>query len=518
MHFDDCLASRLEAVAALHGWPDRDRAERWAERLRLNRAEIERFVAASPAEDEPYLGPERLPLDAPLPSSFPSASPGPATGAAGIAQRTVSGELDPRTHLEDRLEGIRRGAALNAFITVDEAGARAQAAATGARTGRLAGVTVAVKDLMAVRGLPLTAGTRAFDPKVSTADAPVVARLRAEGAVIVGTTNLHELAYGITSANPHFGTVGNPRGAGRLPGGSSGGSAAAVAAGMADLALGTDTAGSIRIPAACCGIVGFKPGYDVVPRGGVLDLAPSLDHVGPMAASVGDAALLFEVMAGLEPGRVTGAVAGLSARRFQLVRPANFFMDIVTPEVARVFGAALARLETAGFAVEDRTIPGIDLAPSAQFFTIGSEASQVHQNLGLRRPEGLGEDVRVRLEIGRFLSAVDYLKAQRLRRHIAGQLRKALDGADALVMPTLLATAPPAGAATLDVGGTSLPVHTALTRCTAPFNLAGLPALTLPCGDDADGLPVGLQIVGRPGADIAVLGIGAAVEAALASG
>jgi aspartyl-tRNA(Asn)/glutamyl-tRNA(Gln) amidotransferase subunit A len=503
MNFDDSLASQLEAVAVFRGLPNRERAERWAERLRMNRAEVERFAEAPAVAEQPFLAPKRHPL------VFPDA-------AAETTRRAV----DPRAHLDEQLDRIRKGTALNAFITVDEAGARAQAdaVAAGTRGGRLAGMTVAVKDLVAVKGLPRTGGTRAFDPAVPADDAPVVARLRAEGAVIVGTTNLHELAYGITSANPHFGAVGNPRGAGRSPGGSSGGSAAAVAAGMADLAIGTDTAGSIRIPAACCGMVGFKPSYDAVSRDGVLDLAWSLDHVGPMAASVADAALMFEVMAGLEPGRVTGAVAALSAQRFRLVRPANFFTDIVTPEVARIFGAALERLGSAGFTIDERAVADIDLAPSAQFFTIASEATQGHENLGLRRPEGLGEDVRVRLEIGRFLTATDYVKAQRLRRHIANHLLKALNGADALVMPTLLATAPPADAATVDAGGVSLPVHTALTRCTAPFNLAGMPALTLPCGDDGDGLPVGLQIVGRPGEDVAVLGIAAAVEAVLAGG
>ncbi|HYG89369.1 MAG TPA: amidase [Azospirillum sp.] len=499
MQFDDSLATHLEAVAAFRGLPNRERAARWAERLRMNRAEIERFASTFPGRDEPLLGPERPSLAVPAPSPPPPARPA---------------VKDPRAHVDDQLERIRRGAALNAFITVDEAGARAQAARTPA--GRLAGMTVAVKDLAAVQGLPLTGGTRAFDAKASTADAPVVARLRADGAVIVGTSNLHELAYGITSANPHFGAVGNPRGAGRLPGGSSGGSAAAVAAGMVDLAIGTDTAGSIRIPAACCGVVGFKPSYDVVPRDGVLPLAWSLDHIGPMAATVAHTALMFEVMAGLEPGRVTGAVAALAGRRFRLVRPANFFTDILTPDVARLFGAALDRLGGAGFTLAERPIPGIDVAPSAQFFTIAVEAAQAHETLGLMRPEGLGEDVRVRLEIGRFLAGTDYVKAQRLRRHLANRMLAALDDADALVVPTLLATAPPADAATVDAGGTVLPVHTALTRCTAPFNLTGMPALTLPCGTDADGLPAGLQIVGRPGADITVLGIAAAVEAVLA--
>ncbi|WP_448191497.1 amidase [Azospirillum sp. sgz301742] len=513
MIFDDGLASRLEGAAALHGLPDRDRAELWAERLRMNRAEVERFAATPAGNDAPHLSPERHPL------AFPDAAAPPvAVGVADVARRVVAGELDPRARLDAQLDRIRRGAALNAFVTVDEAGARAQAdaVAAGARAGRLAGVTVAVKDLAAVRGLATTGGTRAVVPRVAAEDAPVVARLRAEGAVIVGTTNLHELAYGITSANPHFGAVGNPRGAGRLPGGSSGGSAAAVAADMADLAIGTDTAGSIRIPAACCGVVGFKPSYDALPRTGVLDLAPSLDHVGPLAASVADTALMFEVMAGLDAGQVTGPMAALAGRRFRLVRPATFFMDLVTPEVARLFGAALERLRAAGFTVQDRAIADIDLAPAVQFFTIAPEATQGHEALALRRTEGLGEDVRVRLEIGRFLRAADYVKAQRLRRHLTRQLLAALDGVDALVLPTLLSTAPPADAATVDVGGTSLPVHTALTRCTAPFNLAGMPALTLPCGEDADGLPAAVQIVGRPGADVTVLGIGAAVEAVLA--
>lgn len=514
MIFDDHLVSHLEAIAAFRGVPDGGRAERWAERLRMNRAEVERFAAAPAAAEASYLEPARHPLALPDAARPPSASP----GVADVARRVVAGDLDPRAHLDERLDRIRAGTALNAFITVDERGARAQAEAARARGGRLAGVTVAVKDLVAVRGLPRTAGTRAFSPQVATEDAPVVARLRAEGAVIVGTTNLHELAYGITSVNPHFGAVGNPRGGGRMPGGSSGGSAAAVAAGMAELAIGTDTAGSIRIPAACCGIVGFKPSYDALPRTGVLDLAPSLDHVGPMAAGVADAALLFEVMAGLGDSRVTGAVAALSGKRFRLARPANFFMDIVAPDVARVFDAALDRLGAAGFTVAKRAVADIDLAPSAQFFTICVEATQGHEAMALRRPEGLGEDVRVRLEIGRFLAGTDYVKAQRLRRRIADELLKTLDGADALVMPTLLVTAPPAGAATVDVEGTMLPVHTALTRCTAPFNLAGLPALTLPCGNGDDGLPVGLQIVGRPGADVSVLGIAAAVESVLAGG
>jgi Asp-tRNA(Asn)/Glu-tRNA(Gln) amidotransferase A subunit family amidase len=510
----------LSAAAAYQDVPDRERAAKWAARLRLNRPEIDRFTAEPSPLEPPYLSPADVKLDFPAVDGLQPEH----VGAALIADEVAAGAIDPCVRVAERIARIRAEAGLNAFITVDENGAMAQAVRirdrvrAGRPIGRLAGSILAVKDLMAVQGLPLTAGSKAIEARAQNQDATIVARLRAEDAIIIGTTNLHEFAYGITSENPHFGWVGNPRATGRIAGGSSGGSAAAVAAGLADLAIGTDTAGSIRIPAACCGVVGFKPTFDALPREGVLPLSWSLDHVGPMAASVADTILMFEVIAGLAPGAVTSPATAVARRRFRLVRPLNYFTEIVAPGVAAAFDAVLERLAMLGHDITERHVEGADLAPAVQFFTLCPEATQEHEALGLAEPAGLGEDVRVRLEIGRFLAATDYVKAQRLRRRLANAFMQALSGVDALLIPTLLTGAPPRGAQEVTVAGHSLFVHTAMTRCTAPFNLAGMPAITLPCGTDESGLPVGLQIVGRPGFDITVLGIALAAERTLAGG
>jgi aspartyl-tRNA(Asn)/glutamyl-tRNA(Gln) amidotransferase subunit A len=237
--------------------------------------------------------------------------------------------------------------------------------ATGA--GLLAGAPIVVKDLMAVKGLPLTGGTRALDAAPAREDAAVVARLRAAGAAIIGLTNLHELAAGITSDNVHFGRVVNPASPDRVPGGSSGGTAAAIAAGIVRMGVGTDTAGSIRIPAACCGIAGFKPSYDVVPRAGVLDLAPTLDHVGPLAASVDDCARLFAAMLGLtEMPRWTQA--SLGGRR--VARLGGYFAEPLDPEVRAALDAAFAALASDGASRVEHAIDGIERVPAIQFHTL----------------------------------------------------------------------------------------------------------------------------------------------------
>lgn len=520
MTWEDDLEGFLRAAAVHRNIPDRERVPQWAARLRLNRPEVDRFTSEPGPLELPYLSPTVAPVDLP---AAPELQP-PPVGAAAVARDVAAGSVDPRERVAEQIERIRAHADLNAFICVDERGAMAQAAEirdrarAGGPLGRLAGATLAVKDLMSVRGLPLTAGTQAIEARVQEEDATVVARLRAEDAIVIGTTNLHEFAYGITSDNPHFGRVGNPRAPGRIAGGSSGGSAAAVACGLADLAIGTDTAGSIRIPAACCGIVGFKPTYEALPRNGILPLSWSLDHVGPMTTSVADAALMFEVMAGLGPGTVVSPVQAIARAHFRLARPGNYFTEVVAPDVAATFNQAIDHLAALGHDIEECSVDGADLAPSVQFFTLCPEATQEHEALGLAQPASLGEDVRVRLEIGRFLPAADYVKAQRLRRRLADAFASAIAGADALLVPTLLVGPPPHGAHEVTVGGRSLFVHTAMTRCTAPFNLLGMPAITLPCGCDGSGLPVGLQIVGLPGSDVAILGIAMAVERALQGG
>jgi aspartyl-tRNA(Asn)/glutamyl-tRNA(Gln) amidotransferase subunit A len=373
----------------------------------------------------------------------------------------------------------------------------------GEDPGPLAGVPLGVKDLMPVRGLPLTAGTRAIDAVVQDHDAPVVARLRAAGALIVGTTNLHELAFGVNSANPHFGHVVNPRFPDRIPGGSSGGSAAAVAAGLAAIAVGSCTGGSIRQPAACCGIVGFKPTYDAVPRDEVVPLAWSLDHIGPITRSVEDAALAFEVMAGLPEHSALPPGAPMPPR---IMVPRRFFYEGLQPEVRTAVEAALGRMREAGATLGEVDVPGIELAPGIQLITLNSEATQANDRLLRTRGERLGEDVRVRLEIGQFYLAADYVKAQQLRAQVRGAMIASFGAADVMVIPAMPVLPPKVGTTLVEIDGRPVHVAPALTRFTSPINFCGFPALSLPCGRSGSGLPVNIQVVGRPGADAAVLG------------
>ena len=336
----------------------------------------------------------------------------------------------------------------------------------------------------------------------------MVARLRAAGALIAGLSNLHELAYGVTSANPHFGSVVNPRFPNRVPGGSSGGSAAIVAAGIAPLAIGTDTGGSIRIPAACCGVVGFKPGYGVVDKTGVHPLAWSLDHVGPIAGSVDDAALMFETLGGFADGSAGGLP--LVTPSFKVIR--GFFSEGVEAVIGARLDAVAGALRAEGAAVGEVDIPEFVLAPGAQFVTLSTEATQANWELLRSGSERLGADVRLRLEIGQFFLAMDYVKAQRVRRELRDACLQAMGSADVLLTPTLPCVPPATEHATLTIGGRTLPASAMLSRFTSPFNLTGLPALTIPCGFDAEGLPISLQLIGRPGEDARVLCVGRWVE------
>jgi aspartyl-tRNA(Asn)/glutamyl-tRNA(Gln) amidotransferase subunit A len=388
---------------------------------------------------------------------------------------------------------------LNAFISVFEAEALEQARVLdeelrqGKSRGPLHGRTISLKDLIDVQGVPTTAASRVRAGHVAAADAAIVTRLRHAGAVIIGKTNLHELALGTTSDESAFGAVHNPHDPGRSPGGSSGGSAAAVAADMGWASIGTDTGGSIRIPAAACGIVGLKPGFGEIPTSGVVPLSVSLDHVGPLARSVSDAwavyaALRDERPAPTSPRPVEGTRIG---------RLSGYFVEKLDEDVRARFEEALGRLADAGasiVSVELDALPDI----LTTYVNVSLPEAFAHYAPALtRNPQEFGPIVRSRLETGGQISRDDYVQAQADRARMRAAVDRALSRCDVLVLPTLPIPPPKIGATTVTVGSIEEPVRPLMLRLTQLFNLTGHPAISLPCGAAREGLPCGFQMVGR---------------------
>ena len=501
----------LSAIADFRGFSDPDRAAMWDERFAFGIPDIEQ-VFETAVSGEPWLLPEAVAPRAHNASAEYRAdlfaADLPVASAVQVSQQVRARALSPVEIAKTMLARIETQRQLNAFITVDAERVMDDALDLAARVNRgeevgpLAGVPVGIKDLMSVRGYPLTGGTRAIEARIQSRDAPLVARLRAAGALIVGTTNLHELAFGVTSANPHFGHVQNPRLPGHIPGGSSGGSAAALAAGLAAITVGSCTGGSIRQPAACCGLVGYKGSWGAVPTEGVLPLAWSLDHVGPLSRNVQDAALAFEVMAGLAPHSCLPKVSAMAPR---IVQPGRFFFDLLEAPVRAALEGAIEKLARAGAPITPCEIPGIELAPGIQLITLNSEAAQANSHLLRHHADKLGDDVRVRLEIGQFYLAVDYIKAQQLRRKLRQSVIAAFGDADVMLVPAMPVLPPKSGTSTVKIDGKLMHVAPLLTRFTSPFNFCGFPAISLPCATTADNVPVNLQLVGRPGADARVL-------------
>ncbi len=358
-----------------------------------------------------------------------------------------------------------------------------------APSGPAPGIPLAVKDLFDTAGLTTTYGSAIFAEHVPAETAEAVRRLEAAGYANVGKTNLHEFAYGTTSENPHFGTVPNPIAPGRIAGGSSGGSAAALAAGLADAALGTDTGGSIRIPAACCGIVGFKPTFGLVPLEGCFPLAPSLDHAGPMARSVeGCTAMLAALAPGFEPAPLES---------LEEVSVAVAWTEHADPLVR-------GRVEAAAEAFPRRRRLELPLGEDARAVFM-REVADVHRELYAEHGDLYGENVAAKLELCLAVTDAEYEAAVRARARYREELDELLGGVDLVVTPTLPFVAPPAGQDERALRGQ-------LTLFTWPFNVLGAPALALPCGPAEDGLPSSVQLAGRPGADALVLAAGGLLE------
>jgi aspartyl-tRNA(Asn)/glutamyl-tRNA(Gln) amidotransferase subunit A len=354
------------------------------------------------------------------------------------------------------------------------------------------GRRLAVKDLFDTAGLTTTYGSIVYADHVPEQSAEAVTRLEAAGYVNVGKTNLHEFAYGVTSDNPHYGTVPNPSYPGRMAGGSSGGSAAALAARLADSALGTDSGGSIRIPAACCGVVGFKPTYGLVSLDGVFPLAPSFDHVGPMARSVAECTAMMRVLAdGFEPTTVES---------LEEVEVGVAWLELADP-------AVLARVREASELFPRRREIDFPLAEkiSRAFMR---EVADVHRDLFAEFADSYGENVRMKVERCLAVTDAEYERSVEARQTLRERAATALEGLDLVLTPTLGFVAP-----RLPVD--DIEIREGTIRLTIPFNALGWPTLALPCGAAEDGLPASVQIAGRPGSDALVLAVGELVEALL---
>jgi aspartyl-tRNA(Asn)/glutamyl-tRNA(Gln) amidotransferase subunit A len=408
---------------------------------------------------------------------------------------------------------------LRAFITVtaDQAMADAARAEVEIKAGRyrggLHGIPVSLKDLVDLAGTPTTSGSN-VPPRRPDHDAPVAANLRRAGAVVVGKTNLHEFAFGTTSDETAFGAVRNPFDRTKSAGGSSGGAAVSIVEGMCYAAVGTDTGGSIRIPSAVCGIVGLKPDVADLSTENIVPLSTTLDHVGPMARSVADAALTYFAM--LDGDARVERLPPAGTEPLWLGVPGPYFLDKLDADVRRLLGETRARLEAAGHSISDVAIQHAEHTAEVYLHIVLPEASWYHATLLDKYADRYSPGVRLRLEMGRYILAEDYVRAMHARAVLRRAVDRALEGVDALLLPSLPIGGPPIGATTIDVGGATEPVRAIMLRLTQLFNITGHPAIALPCGRGADGLPRGLQLVGHRAGTERLLAVAAAVERDLA--
>ena len=435
------------------------------------------------------------------------------------AERIRMGQTTVRELVEQCLDTIvRLDDDLNAFITVsvDEARAAAYRAdaeiAAGHDLGPLHGIPISVKDIIDLRRLPTTAASRVPAENQASVDAPVLARLREAGAIFIGKCNLHEFSFGTTGEISAFGPTRHPQVRGRMPGGSSSGSAVSVATGMAIASIGTDTGGSIRIPSAACGVVGLKPTFGELSCEGVFPLARTLDHIGPIGLTIADVSLVYQAMRtsnavpldlNLPTGRPRSVRLGLLRR---------YFLDVIDPSVSTSFARALTRLTAAGCVVDEVEIPHAGDIATTYLRTVVKEGYATHARTIAARGADYAPSVLERLEIGRSVTDQEYREAQRTRMVLHREVDAALSGHDALVLPTLPMPAPLSGAEVVSFGDCTLDVRAAALRLTQLFDLTGHPVVTIPCEPTADGLPCGLQLVGHRWHTPALIELGNAQE------
>jgi aspartyl-tRNA(Asn)/glutamyl-tRNA(Gln) amidotransferase subunit A len=434
-----------------------------------------------------------------------------------LSKLISSKALSPVDLIEVTLEQISKlNPTLNAFITVLEDSARREAKEVeasikeGRYKGPLHGIPISLKDLIYVKGVRSTSGSKILSNFVPSYDATVVRKLRDAGAIIIGMNNTHEFACGLTNINPHYGSSKNPWDITRMSGGSSGGSTVAVSAGMASGSIGTDTSGSIRVPCSFCGLFGLKPTYGRVSKYGVMQLAPSIDHVGPIARSAWDVAALLQAIAGYDEYDastinvpVPDYVSLISENKdreakFKLGVPKEYFFDLIDAKVLRTFEKFIAQLNEYGVStVSVRLMETDKIFETWKALRLGESAATHNEWLSTKRHE-YGDDVLAMLENGKKVSAIDYIKAHSQKQELKNAFLESMSGLDGLVVPTTIITSPLLDQKVVNIDGNDVEVYQALSRLTTVFDVTGLPAINVPT-DPVDGkLPVGVQLVGRP--------------------
>jgi aspartyl-tRNA(Asn)/glutamyl-tRNA(Gln) amidotransferase subunit A len=434
-------------------------------------------------------------------------------------------EISPVDLVEVALARIERlNPRINAFITVlaDRARKQARLAERQIRQGRasslLCGIPVSIKDNFWTRGVRTTAGSKILSEFVPEKDSDVATKLAQAGAILLGKTNMHEFAYGITNENPHYGAARNPWDLERISGGSSGGSAAALAAGIGYAATGTDTGGSIRIPSALCSAVGLKPTFGLVSVGGIIPLAKTLDHAGPIARSVTDLCIILQAIAGDFPRDTARPdfrkLRKNRPRKFRLGWPKEYFFERIDREVQQALESAAKCFKSLGATINETSLPGLDRSVDPATNIALAEATQYHESQGYfpQRAADYSDDVRHRLELGREIRAADYLHALDVKRAITEEFDSVFEHVDAIIAPTLPIAAPRIGEKEIEIGSEKETVRSALVRLNRPANLTGHPALSIPCGFTRSGLPIGLQLIGPKWGEARLLSIALAFE------
>jgi aspartyl-tRNA(Asn)/glutamyl-tRNA(Gln) amidotransferase subunit A len=448
-----------------------------------------------------------------------------------LAPHIESGELSPveLTHASlDRIEALEPQ--LNAFLEVFSESALAQARAaeaeirSGSYRGPMHGITVALKDLIDVEGTITTGGSTILKDNMATSDATITRLLKEAGAIIIGKAALVEFAMGATGMNPHYGASHNPWNLERICCGSSMGSASAVAAGLAVTAIGSDTGGSIRMPAAVTGTAGLKPTYGRVSRAGVLDLSWSCDHVGPMTRTVADCAHMMNAISGHDPRDPASAnqpvpdfTSGLKQGRqgLRIGVPLDFFYDDIDPEIEAAVRAGIALMEREGAMVSEISIPWVSMGRKINTGVNRPEAVSVHEEWLAKYPEQYSIEVRARLEAASYIPATEYIRAQRARRWFTEKMTEATRDVDILVTPTVPIQTPKIEDCIVQPDGDLIaPATNLLGVFTGVFDTTGEPSMSLNCGFTEDGMPIGMMISGKPFDEVTVLRAGAGFEAA----